>query len=102
MTQTHRKGMHAEEIKAALKMRFGSLAAFAVKLGRNEGAVSRAINTPGYSRRVEAEIAKVLCKPVHEIWPSRYDVSGEPLSYSVSALSMSRRHAGQRSNGVAA
>ncbi|AQS83880.1 MAG: hypothetical protein ABF979_14520 [Gluconobacter sp.] len=41
MTQTHRKGMHAEEIKAALKMRFGSLAAFAVQLGRNEGAVMR-------------------------------------------------------------
>lgn len=102
MTQTHRKGMHAEEIKAALKMRFGSLAAFAVKLGRNEGAVSRAINTPGYSRPVEAEIAKILCKPVHEIWPSRYDVSGEPLSYSVSALSAARRHDGQRANGVAA
>ncbi|GBO81391.1 hypothetical protein AA0242T_2093 [Acetobacter aceti NRIC 0242] len=63
--------MHAEEIKAALKMRFGSLAAFAVKLGRNEGAVSRAINTPGYSRPVEAEIAPDVREKIAGTWVSR-------------------------------
>ncbi|GBQ27207.1 putative transcriptional regulator [Acetobacter estunensis NRIC 0472] len=101
MAQT-KPGMHAEEIKAALKIRFGSLSACAVSLGKSEGAVSNTINYPGYSRTIESAIAKILCKSAHEIWPSRYDAHGQPLSYSVSALSAARHGSGQRANGVAA
>lgn len=101
MTQKQ-QSMHAEEIKAALKIRFGSLSAFAASIGRSESAISNAINRPGYSVPIEAIIAKLLCRKPHEIWPMRYHEDGSPLSYSVSALSMSRQRSGQRANGVAA
>ncbi|NHO33292.1 helix-turn-helix domain-containing protein [Acetobacter fallax] len=96
------QGMHPEDIKAALRKRFGSMAAFSVLIGRDERAVSKTISASGYSAPVEKEIAKVLCKEPRLIWPDRYHANGTPVSQSLGRIVTVRRDDGLRANGVAA
>ncbi|MDE7547243.1 helix-turn-helix domain-containing protein [Acetobacter fabarum] len=95
-------GMHPEDIKAALRKMFGSLAAFSVMIGRDSRAVSKTIATPGYSVPIEREIAKALKVAVKAIWPDRYHSDGTPVSFVVSRIPTALRGGAHRQNEVAA
>ncbi|OUJ10498.1 hypothetical protein HK28_05220 [Acetobacter sp. DsW_063] len=94
--------MHPEDIKAALRVRHGSLAAFSILIGRNERAVSNAIGRPGYSAPIEREIAKALAMAPEKIWPERYHSDGSPVSMTVDRTPTALRTAAHRQNEVAA
>ena len=64
-------GMHPEDIKAALRKRGSSLAAVARTLGVTTSCAAMVIWPGKRSRRVEAEIARVLEMDPLEIWPNR-------------------------------
>lgn len=66
--------MHREDIKAAVRKRGTTLKDLALQGGLSESACRKALDVP--SPRAEALIAKCLKKPVHEIWPDRYDTRG--------------------------
>ena len=51
---------HPEDIKAELRKRFGTLAAASKLWGYQRRAVPNALNTGGYSTRVEMRIADAL------------------------------------------
>ncbi|WP_086644999.1 helix-turn-helix domain-containing protein [Acetobacter sp. DsW_063] len=96
------KGMHPEDIKSALRIRYGSLKAFAIKIGRAEGTVGNAIGRPGYSVPIEREIAKALAMAPEKIWPERYHSDGSPVSMTVDRTPTALRTAAHRQNEVAA
>ena len=68
-----RKGMHrmmkAHEIKAALTLKNVSQADIARKLGVKRMTVNGVIAGRGKSERIQQEVAKVIGKPVEEVWP---------------------------------
>jgi len=66
--------VHREDIKAAVRKSGTTLKKLALDAGLSESACRKALDVP--SPRAEALIAAVLRKPVHEIWPDRYDSRG--------------------------
>lgn len=72
------EGMHPEEIKAALRARYGSLEAFSLQHNYHRTAASYALKRSW--PRVEALIAKAIDRHPSDIWPDRYDHRGRPLS----------------------
>lgn len=69
-----RGAVHREDIKAAVRKSGTTLKELALAGGLSESACRKALDVP--SPRAEALIAAVLKKPVHEIWPDRYDARG--------------------------
>lgn len=65
------KGMHPELIKAAIRMKYGSLSQFALDHNFSEGAARKALTKP--MPGIEPAIAHCIGKSLHEIWPDRYD-----------------------------
>ncbi|GBQ25032.1 putative transcriptional regulator [Gluconacetobacter sacchari DSM 12717] len=96
------RGLHPEEIKARLRILYGSLAAFSVLIGRGVAAVSKVIATPGYSVPIEREIAKALGMKPEEVWPDRYHEDGTPVSFTVDRTPTALPRADQRAKAVAA
>lgn len=66
--------MHREDIKAAVRKTGTTLKALALEGGLSESACRKALDVP--SPLAEALIAKCLDKPLHKIWPNRYDARG--------------------------
>jgi len=64
--------MHREDIKAELRKRGASAADIARGLGVTRSAVTNTLAGTRRSRRIEAEIARVLDVPLHRLWPERY------------------------------
>lgn len=95
-------GMHLEDIKAALRKMYGSLAAFSVLIGRDSRAVSKTISTHGYSVPIEREIAKALKRKPQDIWPQRYHHDGSPVSLTAARIPTALRGSAHRQNEVAA
>jgi Ner family transcriptional regulator len=73
------KGMHPEDIKAALRRRYGTMRALSAIWKQHPSAISRVLLDPRYSIPTERLIAKALDKPPHEIWPERWSDNGERL-----------------------
>lgn len=71
-------GLHPEEIKAKLRIAFGSLARFERQHRLPANSVAAALRRP--HRRAEKTIIKVLGISGRQLWPSRYDKSGQRLS----------------------
>ncbi len=69
---------HPADVLAALKKRGQSLAGLSVAHGYHPTAAGKALKRPWPA--VEAIIAKALDLPPAQIWPSRYDASGQPIS----------------------
>lgn len=63
--------MHPEEIKAALRMQGITPAALADDMGVANSSVSQVISGRATSARISARIAKIIGKPVAEIWPPK-------------------------------
>lgn len=65
-----KKGMHPEEIKAAIRMRGVTLGQLSVQWGFSEPAVRNALKRE--LPAVEARISEFLGISLHDIWPDRY------------------------------
>lgn len=68
---------HAEQVKAAVRMRGSTLSALAGANGYEASSFGRALRRPWPT--VERIIAQFLGKKPQQIWPSRYDRSGSPI-----------------------
>lgn len=67
-------GWHPEDIKAALRKRFGPLTTLSRSWGLDRTAISCVLRDPAHSVPTELRIALVLGVPPHELWPDRWDV----------------------------
>lgn len=82
MAQNTRKGMHREEIMAALRIKYGPITLLSESWGLNRGAINDTLREGGASKRVEQLIAAALEMRVQDIWPERWDENGVPLPRS--------------------
>ena len=73
----HPQGMHAEDIKAALRRRHGTLRALAKVWGKHPATISRVLKEPRYSIPTERLIAEALGMRLVDIWPDRWTESGD-------------------------
>lgn len=101
MTQK-RTDWHPEDIRAAIRKRFGSMAALGRHFGVSKTAVPNTINQPGYSAKMERRLAEILGHQAHEIWPSRYHRDGSPISFRAERSVAGRQNVDLRKNGNAA
>lgn len=76
-----REGLHPEDIKAALRKRYGTLSAFSWKIGKSPTDIYSTFCRPGYSIPVERAVAEELGLKPQDIWPDRYQADGTPLPY---------------------
>lgn len=76
------RGWHPEKIKAALRIKFGSLRAFAASIDVAPSNVSEAIKSPRASTPIELKIAEALGVTPHEIWPGRWTKAGQKIDRS--------------------
>jgi len=67
---------HPEQVKSAIRMRGVALTQLAENHGYEASAIRKALTRPWPA--VEAIIARFLDIPVQTIWPSRYDLAGNP------------------------
>ncbi len=70
------KGMHPEDIKAAIRKKGKTLESLSIKWGFEASAVASAISRPWVT--VQELIASFLGKSPQEIWPDRYNADGTP------------------------
>lgn len=73
-------GWHHEDVKAELRKRYGSMAAFAKEIGLSRQGIWSALANPLASIRTERLIAGALGVPPNAIWPTRWQVDGKPVS----------------------
>lgn len=65
------KGMHPEDIKAAIRKTGKTMQELSLEWGFSAAAVSKALTDRMPS--VEPKIAKAIGIPLYRIWPDRYD-----------------------------
>lgn len=68
-------GWHPEDIKAALRKRFGPLGTLSRTWGLHRCAISNALGDPSYSVQTELRIALVLGVKPQVLWPDRWDAA---------------------------
>lgn len=73
-------GWHAEKIKAELRIRYGSLKAFAESRKIAPSSLSDAITNPMASARVELIVADALGISPFDLWPDRWTEDGRKIS----------------------
>lgn len=95
-------GWHAEDIKAALRKRFGGLSELSESWSLDRSAISNTLRRPFNSMRVERRISDVLGVPLHELWPDRWTTGGSPLPRSIEMNPNGAGSAGERQKKVAA
>jgi Ner family transcriptional regulator len=80
-------GWHQEDIKAALRKRYGSLTALSTSWGLHKATVAVALNPGSYIPTVERRIAEALDQHPHTLWPDRWTPEGTPRSAAERNLS---------------
>lgn len=73
------KVWHLEDIKAALRKRYGTLRRLSVAWGYHHGAITKVLTDPRYSEVLERRIASALHAKPHVLWPDRWDADGISL-----------------------
>lgn len=86
--------MHREDIKAEIRKRGTTLKQLALRAGLSESACRKALDVP--SPRAEAVIAKCIGRPLHKIWPDRYDVRGGRKFTKVNSIPLPAKAHGQK------
>ena len=71
--------MHPEDLKAALRKRYGTISGLARRWGYNRAAITNTILRHDYSVKLEELIAGALDISPFDIWPERWSPNGEPL-----------------------
>jgi Ner family transcriptional regulator len=69
---------HPADVLAALKKRNLTLSGLSLRHGYHATAAGKALRKPWPA--LEAIIAQAIGVPPQQIWPSRYDASGTPLT----------------------
>lgn len=95
-------GMHPEDIRAALRKKFGTMAALSRHLDRHPNTISTVISQPGHSITMEKKICELLEMTPFEVFPERYHADGTPISTRLARTSTGLRDDILRRNGVAA
>lgn len=78
--------MHREDIKAELRKRYGSIAAFSERAELPRGLVSDVLRGRA-SSRAEAAIAAALNMPIQRLFPHRYGFNDSNLKADSSPVS---------------
>ncbi len=76
---------HNAQIVARVRMAGTTLRQLSLAAGLQENSLYQALQRPW--PKAERIIADAIGIPPHEIWPSRYDASGEPLRNRTRAAS---------------
>ena len=93
---------HPEDIKAALRKKFGGLGELSESWGLDRSAISNTLRRPFNSMRVEKRIALALGVPLHELWPNRWRIDGTPYPRSIEMNPNGAVSAGERQKKAAA
>lgn len=72
-------GWHPEDIKAALRKRYGTLRRLSQTWGLHHSAITNTLGDPAYSVPTEMRIALALGVRPQELWPDRWDAGGNAL-----------------------
>ena len=73
------RNIHPEDLKAAIRKTGRTMEGFSVELGYTPAAVGIAIRRRWHEVRVG--IAKLLARPIQDIWPEDYHPDGTPKLY---------------------
>jgi Ner family transcriptional regulator len=73
------QGWHPEDIKAALRKRYGTLRLLSRTWGLHHSAITNTVGTPAHSVPTEKRIALALGVRPQELWPDRWDADGKAL-----------------------
>lgn len=63
--------MHAEQIKAMIRMRYGTLQAVEIAYSLPKGAIANCLRAP--NKAAERAVARALDMRPEVLWPERYD-----------------------------
>jgi Ner family transcriptional regulator len=72
-------GLHAEKIKAEIRIRFGTIKGFAQRFGLSAQSVSDVLGGVRINGKVETVIADALEMNPHALWPERWTSDGRRL-----------------------
>ncbi|NOR69987.1 MAG: hypothetical protein GQ532_09905 [Methylomarinum sp.] len=72
-TQKAKKGMDQHDILACIKKKKSSYAKIAIALDVHQTSVRSVAIGKGESHRIATHIAKLIGKPIDDIWPGRYN-----------------------------
>jgi Ner family transcriptional regulator len=74
------KGMHKEDIKAAIRKRGKTMLQLSLENGLADATVRNALHRP--IPTADRIIADFIGRSLHEIWPDRYNASGQRIKSS--------------------
>lgn len=77
------KGMHREDIKAAIRKHYGSAALLADAWGTSKSLITRVLADPLASVVTEQRLAEAIGKKPWEVWPDRWSPDGKPHPFPV-------------------
>ena len=93
------QGMHLQDIKAALYKKGLTLKDVSKKAGLTETAASKSLRFP--CPNAHREIARIIGKNLHEIWPNWYDLNNKRIhgsqSHKKNTIKKAKSHC-QKSN----
>ena len=72
------RGWHAEDIKAALRKKYGNLQKAAAAWGTTQPSISNVLTDASRSMKLERRISEDLSISLHELWPDRWNADGTP------------------------
>lgn len=94
-------GMHAEQIKAAIRMTGITLTELSLRAGLGECTVRQALFFQ-HCPAGEKAIIDHLGLPPHQIWPNRYDKDGNRVIGQNQSNTTKSKRSGHRQKGTAA
>lgn len=83
------KGMHREDIKAAIRKKGTTLRALSEGNDLSESAIRQALRKP--CPRANKVISEFIGKSLHEIWPSWFDKQGQRIRSSSVSRNRTRK-----------
>ena len=92
--------MRPEQIRAELKTRGFAINSIAELLDVNQNTVSMVITRKGHSTRTEQAIATALDKPLHIVFPDRYQPPADWVEPEM--VTISRKELGDMKTALAA
>ena len=93
-SRRHITGMHHADIVAAVKKAGTNLRQLALSAGFGESTLRAALHKP--HPRAQRLIAETIGKPVHEIWPQWFDVSGARIGLRAETTTTRVRESNRR------
>ena len=96
------RGMHPEDVKAAIRIKFRTVTALTDSWGLHRSIVTQVLRNPLFSIRTERRIADALKLTPHAIWPDRWRRDGSPIPLPDRAKCSAAPDAPHRQKAIAA